>query len=117
MAEGPAVEVEPVVEEHPVVEDREEELSSPMSPSLEELAQDVAAAHSAPEVEEIEPVEDAGSGDQPEEPADEEPADDGPVNVKSVETVSAMDLIMGAAEEDSAQQGADSEHDSEASAS
>jgi uncharacterized RDD family membrane protein YckC len=117
VAEEPAVEVEPVVEEHPVVEDREEELSSPMSPSLEELAQDVAAAHSAPEVEEIEPVEDAGSGDQPEEPADEEPADDGPVNVKSVETVSAMDLIMGAGEEDSAQQGADSERDSDASAS
>jgi uncharacterized RDD family membrane protein YckC len=118
--EEPVVEVEaePAVEEDPVVQDPEEELSSPMSPSLEELAQDVAAAHSAPEVEEIEPVEDAGSGDQPEEPQVEEPADDGPVNVKSVETVSAMDLIMGAAEEDSAQQsGAASEHDSEASAS
>jgi hypothetical protein len=54
-----------------------------MSPSLEGLAADVAAAQ---------------------EPAqDEAPEDDEPVNVKSVETVSAMDLIMGAAEEDSAQ--------------
>jgi hypothetical protein len=35
--------------------------------------------------------------------AHEAPAeDDEPVNVKSVETVSAMDLIMGAADEDSA---------------
>jgi uncharacterized RDD family membrane protein YckC len=122
LAEEPVVEVEaqpePALEEEPVVQDREEELPSAMSPSLEELAQDVAAAHSEPEVEEIEPVEDAGSGDQPEEPEVEEPADDGPVNVKSVETVSAMDLIMGAAEEDSAQQsGADSEHDSEPFAS
>ena len=33
--------------------------------------------------------------------------DDEPVNVKPVETVSAMDLIMGAAEEDSAKQGED----------
>jgi uncharacterized RDD family membrane protein YckC len=120
VAEEPVVEVEvqPAVEQEPVVQDREEELPSAMSPSLEELAQDVAAAHSEPEVEEIESVEDAGSGDQPEEPEVEEPADDGPVNVKSVETVSAMDLIMGAAEEDSAQQsGADSEHDSEPFAS
>ena len=114
----PAVEGEPAVEPEPTVEAREEELPSPMSPSLEELAQDVAAAHSAPEAEVLEPVDDVGSGDQPEEPADEEPADDGPVNVKAVETVSAMDLIMGAAEEDAAEQsGADSEQDSEGSAS
>jgi uncharacterized RDD family membrane protein YckC len=59
-----------------------EELPSGVSPSLEGLAADVAAAQ---------------------EPGQEEEAgDDGPVNVKSVETVSAMDLIMGAAEEDSA---------------
>ena len=140
VAEEPVVEVEPAVEDEvpavevqadpavesqadPAVESQaepavEEELSSPMSPSLEELAQDVAAAHSAPEIEEIESVEDAGPGDQPEEPADEEPADDGPVNVKSVETVSAMDLIMGAAEEDAAEPSdAASEQDSPGSAS
>jgi uncharacterized RDD family membrane protein YckC len=70
VAEVPPVPVEPTV-------DVDEEPPAVMSPSLEELAEDVAAAH----------VE-----------------DDGPVNVKSVETVSAMDLIMGAAEEDSAAQ-------------
>ena len=50
-----------------------------MSPSLEGLAADVAAA------------QDSGQ--------DEDAEEDEPVNVKSVETVSAMDLIMGAAEE------------------
>jgi hypothetical protein len=70
---------ETVEVEEPVAE---EELPSAVSPSLEGLAADVAAAQ---------------------EPGQEEEAgDDGPVNVKSVETVSAMDLIMGAAEEDSA---------------
>ncbi|MET0614546.1 MAG: RDD family protein [Thermoleophilaceae bacterium] len=80
------VPVEPVVEaEEPVVEvdeapePAEEALPPAMSPSLEGLAADVAAAH------------DSGQDDE----ADE----DEPVSVKSVETVSAMDLIMGAAEE------------------
>ena len=79
--EEPAVEVEePAVEvEEPEAADT---LPSAMSPSLEGLAADVAAAQEAPQ----------------EEPA----VDDEPVNVKSVETVSAMDLIMGAAEEDPA---------------
>jgi uncharacterized RDD family membrane protein YckC len=81
--------VEPVVEVEPAVED---ELPPVTSPSLEELAEDVAAAHVEPEVEEAVEAE----------PAGEVPEDDGPVNVKSVETVSAMDLIMGAAEEDAA---------------
>jgi len=95
---------EPVVEDEPqvVVEDEpevvveepvEEELPAVTSPSLEELADDVAAAHVEPDVDETE----AGEPEAGE--------DDGPVNVKSVETVSAMDLIMGAAEEDSAEQG------------
>ena len=87
--EEPAVEVEdaPAAEvEEPVDEIQEPEaadtLPPAMSPSLEGLAADVAAAS---------------------ETAQEEPAeDDEPVNVKSVETVSAMDLIMGAAEKDSA---------------
>jgi hypothetical protein len=64
-----------------------------MSPSLEGLAADVAAAQEAPQETAQETAPDAAHG---------EPADDEPVNVKSVETVSAMDLIMGAAEEDSA---------------
>jgi uncharacterized RDD family membrane protein YckC len=86
-----AVEVEPEVSvgDAPELDD---ELPEVTSPSLEELADDVAAAQVEPEVDDSE----AG------EPEARE--DDGPVNVKSVETVSAMDLIMGAAEEDSAAQ-------------
>jgi uncharacterized RDD family membrane protein YckC len=85
--EASAVEFAPV----PIADGPAEDLPHVMSPSLEGLAADVAAA------------QDSGQGDD-EEPADEPSEDDGPVNVKSVETVSAMDLIMGAAEEDAAQQ-------------
>ena len=98
----PAVE-EPIVEE-PVVED---ELPPAMSPALEELSEDVAGAQVEPEVDEPEEeaveevVEDAA------EPSDE------PVNVRSVETVSAMDLIMGAAEKSAAEPD-DSESDQDA---
>jgi uncharacterized RDD family membrane protein YckC len=81
---------EPVAEEAPVVEvepAEEELLPEITSPSLEELARDVAAAHTEPEAD-VEP------------PADEE--SDEEVTVKSVETVSAIDLVMGGApEEDS----------------
>jgi uncharacterized RDD family membrane protein YckC len=73
--------------------DAEEELPAVMSPALEELSEDVAAAHVEPEVEEAE--------DAVEEDVQES---DEPVNVKSVETVSAMDLIMGAADESAAEQ-------------
>jgi hypothetical protein len=53
---------------------------------------------------EAEPVED--------EPVEDEPVeDDGPVTVRSVETVSAMDLIMGAAEEDASDDRSESAHD------
>jgi hypothetical protein len=93
VVEEPVVE-EPVVEE-PVVEEpvAEEELPPVVSPALEELSEDVAAAQVEPEVEEAdEAVED-----------DAQDSDE-PVNVKSVETVSAMDLIMGAAEETAAEQ-------------
>jgi uncharacterized RDD family membrane protein YckC len=97
--EEPVVEIgepeveEPVVEvEEPVVE---EPLPSAMSPSLEALAADVAAAQAA-DPDEAEAEDEA-------EP-DEGPEDAGPVTVKSVETVSAMDLIMGAADDDAAKQ-------------
>jgi uncharacterized RDD family membrane protein YckC len=95
-----AVEPEPVEDEPQPVEDEpavevEDELPPATSPSLEELAQDVAAAH----VEADEP------GELPE--------DDGPVNVKSVETVSAMDLIMGAAEQDAGEGTPESAPDAE----
>ena len=87
--EEPAVEVaEPAAEvEEPVAE---QELPSAMSPSLEGLAADVAAVQGEEAAEDAE-AEAAGDAQE-----------DEPVNVKSVETVSAMDLIMGAAEEDSA---------------
>ncbi len=65
---------------------------------IEELADDVAAAHAEPGVE-----------DQPE--------DDEPVNVKSVQTVSAMDLVMGAAEERAAESTTESAQDPEDPAS
>jgi uncharacterized RDD family membrane protein YckC len=100
----PTFEDEPVVEvaEEPVVEAEDQELPEFTSPSLEELAQDVAAAQAEPEAA----------------PEDAEAVDDEPVNVKSVETVSAMDLIMGAAEEDAGgEDGPDSAQDAEDSAS
>ena len=92
VADPPPVPVEPAVE----VQD---DLPEVTSPSLEELAEDVAAAHAEPEADALH--ESAG--------------DDEPVNVKSVETVSAMDLIMGAAEEDAASD--DRPEDAEDSAS
>jgi uncharacterized RDD family membrane protein YckC len=98
VAEEPAVEDE-VAAEEPAVEVREDELPPVTSPSLEELAHDVAAAHAEPDLEEADPVEESSADDAPEEPEDE-----GLVNVKSVETVSAMDLIMGAAEADAAEE-------------
>jgi uncharacterized RDD family membrane protein YckC len=95
----PEAEEEPVAEVPPVPVEVEDDLPEVTSPSLEGLAEDVAAAHVEPEVEET----------------DELPEDDGPVNVKSVETVSAMDLIMGAAEEDKASEGGSEDAEDSAS--
>jgi len=83
----------PSGDEPPAAEAGTEDVPEITSPSLEALARDVAAAHSEPEPElevvESEP-EAAGSQD-----------DDQPVSIRSVETVSAIDLVMGgAAEED-----------------
>ena len=174
----------------------EQELPSAASPAIEELAQDVAAAHSEPEAGAVEdePIADVAVEDEPvadvaideesrvdeepvadiaideepvadvaideepvveepvvpvpvvsaepvaeepvaedsdvEEPVAEEPVvviesdafdaedvadepqDDGPVVVKSVQTVSAMDLVMGAAEERAAEDASEeSSHD------
>jgi uncharacterized RDD family membrane protein YckC len=122
VVEQPVVE-EPVVEEplaeEPVVEEpveAEDELPPAMSPALEELSEDVAGAHVEPEVEEAEEVvedEVAGvSATEDSSPNDAQESDE-PVNVTSVETVSAMDLIMGAAEESAAEQD-DSESDQDA---
>jgi hypothetical protein len=88
------------------------------SPTIEGLAQDVAAARESaaeePVVAEEPAVDDQPVEDQPieDEPVEEEPVeDDGPVTVRSVETVSAMDLIMGAAEEDASDDRSESGHD------
>ena len=107
-AEEPVVEVdEPGAASEPVpvgraaeepVADEEPELPPVASPVIEELAGDVAAAHAEP-----------GAEDQPE--------DDEPVNVKSVQTVSAMDLVMGAAEERAAKSTSESARDAEDPAS
>jgi uncharacterized RDD family membrane protein YckC len=89
---------DPVAEE-PVAEE----------PEAEELvAHGVAAAHPEPDFEEVEPraeVADVDDADQA-GPAGELLQEDGPLNVKSVETVSAMDLIMGAADEDAPEEAA-----------
>jgi uncharacterized RDD family membrane protein YckC len=110
VAEEPAAEVEPEpvveVEPEPVVEvepepvaDEPEDLPPVTSPSLEELAHDVAAAHVEPDVEDV-------------------PEDDEPVTVKSVETVSAIDLVMGgASEEESSETDSESAQDTEDPAS
>ena len=78
-------------------------------PEAEELvAHGVAAAHPEPDVEEVEPrseVADVDDADQA-SPAGELLQEDGPLNVKSVETVSAMDLIMGAVDEDAPEEAA-----------
>jgi uncharacterized RDD family membrane protein YckC len=116
MVEEPVLDAEPVVEE-PVVEEpvveHEPELPDVTSPTIEGLAQDVAAARESageePVAEEPQPVEDEPVEDEPVE--DEPVEDDGPVTVRSVETVSAMDLIMGAAEEDASDERSESAHD------
>ena len=90
----------PPVEEPVAEEPAEEPLPEIASPSIQELADDVAAAQAEPAAEVVvaEPVVEA-------EPVEDEPVEDGPVTVKSVETVSAIDLIMGGADE--GQDGAD----------
>jgi uncharacterized RDD family membrane protein YckC len=102
-----AVPDEPVaeepVEDEPVVEEPLPDLSTP---AIEELAHDVEAARS-------EPVPVHRSEDEPadDEPGEDEPAEDEPITLKSVETVSAIDLVMGggAEEDDSSEQDQDPE--------
>jgi nicotinate-nucleotide--dimethylbenzimidazole phosphoribosyltransferase len=87
-----AVAVEPV-EDEPVAE---EPLPDVSTPAIEELRHDVEAARS-------EPV--------PVQRTEDEPADDEPITLRSVETVSAIDLVMGGAaeEDDSSEQDQDPE--------
>ena len=102
--EEPEVEEAEAVEEVYDISDAEplsevEEVDDPevASPSLVELASDVSAVTEDPErevEEEDEPV--AAEADDEEPAAEEEPK----VRVKSVETVSAIDLVMQDAEEE-----------------
>lgn len=79
----------PVVEEpQPEPVEPEPPLADMASPSLQELAQDVA------EVRAAEP--------EPAPEPDPEPVVEEPVTVRSVETVSAIDLVMGEDEDDEA---------------
>jgi uncharacterized RDD family membrane protein YckC len=93
VADEPAFEASAPVEDEPVVE---EPLPNVSTPAIEELASDVEAARS-----EAVPVH----------RAEEDPAEDEPITLKSVETVSAIDLVMGGApeEEDSSEQDQDPE--------
>ncbi|HEY6584324.1 MAG TPA: RDD family protein [Gaiellaceae bacterium] len=136
VAEEPVVE-EPVVEPEPVVEVEEDVLPEFTSPSLEELAHDVAAAQAEPEVMVepepqvvVEPEPEVVVEPQPEVVVEPEPEvmvepdrvddlpDDEPMTVRSVETVSAIDLVMGgASEEDSSDGTSQSAQDPEDSAS
>jgi uncharacterized RDD family membrane protein YckC len=98
--EEPAEEPEAFLAEEPVVEVEPEPVVAE-EPAVEVEPEPVVAEEPAVEVE---PVKD--------EPVEDEPVeDDGPVTVRSVETVSAMDLIMGAAEEDASDDRSESAHD------
>ena len=88
---GEPVEDEPVADE-PVAAEPLPDLSTP---AIEELAHDVEAARSDPV-----PVHSTEDEPAAEEGADDEPADDEPITLKSVETVSAIDLVMGGAPEE-----------------
>jgi uncharacterized RDD family membrane protein YckC len=100
--------VEEAVAEEPVADEpvAEEPLPDLSTPAIEELAHDVEAARS-------EPVPVHRSEDEPadDEPADEEPAEHEPITLKSVATVSAIDLVMGGGseEENSSEQDQDPE--------
>ena len=112
--EPPVSPVALVTVDEPVEDEQvaEEPLPEVSTPSLEELAHDVVAARTEPvpvaePVLEDEPVEDAHPAeDEPaeDESTEDEPADE-PMTLKSVETVSAIDLVMGdAAEDESSEQ-------------
>jgi uncharacterized RDD family membrane protein YckC len=107
LEDEPVVEDEPVAEpvedevvEEPVAEVEldepvaEEALPEVSTQSLEELANDVAAARTEPVLEVQTEVEDGSDED--------ESGEDEPMTVKSVETVSAIDLVMGGAPEEDA---------------
>lgn len=107
-AEDEPVEDDPVqdepVEDEPalaMVEPLEEEpLPEVSTPSLEQLARDVADLRAEP-VPVVERVEDEPMTLKP--VVEDEPVEDEPMTLRSVETVSAIDLVMGGASEEDEQ--------------
>jgi hypothetical protein len=99
--EDAADEAEPVVELAPV----EEDALDLATPSLKELAEDVAAAAGAEPVAEValrpRPLAEVEIG------GPEIDVDEPPVTVRSVDTVSAIDLVMGVNEPSEDRPGAD----------
>lgn len=85
--DAPVVELAPRVAE-PVEDDVEDDVPDSSTPSLEQLAREVAAARAA-EDEPSKVVEE-----------DEDNGEDEPIKLRSVETVSAIDLVMGGAPEE-----------------
>ena len=79
--EAPVLELAPRAEEP--VEDEREPMPDVSTPSLEALARDVAAARAAD-------AEPSSNADE-----DEDGDQDEPIRLRSVETVSAIDLVMG----------------------
>jgi uncharacterized RDD family membrane protein YckC len=101
--EPPALGYDPAVESAPTEPLPGTSPEDIVTPSLKELAADVAAAAvPVPQPVEVgeEPVPLPAPEPVAEEPVDEAPEDDEPVVVKSVETVSAMDLLMEETEAD-----------------
>jgi uncharacterized RDD family membrane protein YckC len=101
----PVAEVElEVVEENPVVEvvaPLEDELDEPVEPVAEVAVVEEEPVEAAPVIEVVAPLE--VELDEPVEPVaevDVDVVDDEEVTVKSVETVSAIDLVMGGAPEE-----------------
>jgi len=95
--EPPALGYDPAVESAPTEPLPGTSPEDIVTPSLKELAADVAAAAvPVPQPVEVgeEPVPLPAPEPAAEEPVDEAPEDEEPVVVKSVETVSAMDLLM-----------------------
>ncbi len=92
---GPADEGEPVAAEEPAEEAGDDEhgaLPRVSSPALAELAEDVAASAKERDSD-AERAEEPVAEAEPDEPST--PAEDDELTVKTVETVSPMDLVMG----------------------
>jgi uncharacterized RDD family membrane protein YckC len=106
--EPPPVQRDPVAEREPVAED--EIVDEPVAKvELDEVVDEPVAKVELdePVVEVAEPVEDEPVEDEPvqhepveDDPVEDEPVDDEPMTVRSVETVSAIDLVMGGASEE-----------------